>query len=446
MSPINFVGRHCSLKTLILNKGFKGKGKTKRRLKMEVDIAKITLARHNLNGIVKKTPCMYNESLSKNTGANVYLKREDLQDVRSYKIRGAFSLISQLSPEDKNKGIVCSSAGNHAQGVAFACKKLGIKGTIFMPITTPKQKANKTKKFGEDYVDVKLIGDTFDDALKESTKFSEETGAVFVHPFNDPRVIAGQGTIAHELFEQLQEIDYIIVPVGGGGLISGIGTYIKQVSPNTKIIGVEPAGAASMTEALKEGKPVELENISKFIDGASVQKVGDVSFEMAKKVIDKTFTVPEGAVCSSIMELFNNDGIVAEPAGAMSIAALDHIDFDISGKNVVCILSGGNNDWGRLSEIEEKSLLYEGLKHYLLIDFPQRPGALREFLDNILGPGDDIVRFEYLKKTNREFGPALVGLKVNEPEDFNKIREKLKEKGINYFEVKKDKRLFEYLV
>ncbi|MFW6013889.1 MAG: threonine ammonia-lyase IlvA [Candidatus Nanoarchaeia archaeon] len=413
---------------------------------MEVDLAKITLARHNLNGIVKKTPCMYNESLSKNTGANVYLKREDLQDVRSYKIRGAFSLISGLSPEDKNKGIVCSSAGNHAQGVAFACKKLGIKGTIFMPVTTPKQKANKTKKFGEGYVDVNLVGDTFDDASKESMKFADKTGAVFVHPFNDPRVIAGQGTIAHELFEQLQEIDYIIVPVGGGGLIAGIGTYIKEVSPKTKIIGVEPKGAASMTEALKHGKPVELETITKFIDGASVKKVGDKSFEIAKKVIDNIFTVPQGAVCSSIMELFNNEGIVAEPAGAMSIAALNHMDIDLKNKNVVCILSGGNNDWGRLSEIEEKSLLYEELKHYLLIDFPQRPGALREFLDNILGPNDDIVRFEYLKKTNREFGPALVGLKVNEPKDFENIRKRLKEKGINYFEVKNDKRLFEYLV
>lgn len=413
---------------------------------MEVDVARITQARHNLNGVVKRTPCMYNESLSKETNANIYLKREDLQDVRSYKIRGAFNLISNLEEEQKQKGVVCSSAGNHAQGVAFACKKLGIKGTIFMPVTTPTQKANKTKKFGEDCVDVKLVGDTFDDASKETTKFAEETGAVFVHPFDDPKVICGQGTIAHEVFEQVNEIDYIIVPVGGGGLIAGIGKYIKQVSPETKIIGVEPEGAASMTEALKQGQPIELDSISKFIDGASVKKVGERSFEIAKDVIDEITNVPEGAVCSTIMELFNNDGIVAEPAGAMSIAALHHLNIDISTKNVVCILSGGNNDWGRLSEIEEKSLLYEGLKHYLLVDFPQRPGALREFLDNILGPNDDIVRFEYLKKTNREFGPALVGIKVNEPEDFEKIRERLKQRGINYFEVKEDKRLFEYLV
>lgn len=413
---------------------------------MEVNLRKITQASHNLNGTVKRTPCLYNETLSQETRGNVYLKREDLQDVRSYKIRGAFNLISGMQEEEKEKGVVCSSAGNHAQGVALVCNRMQIKGTIFMPITTPQQKVNKTKKFGGKFVDIRLTGDTFDDASKESIRFADETGAVFVHPFDDPRVIAGQGTIAHEIFQQIQRIDYIMVPVGGGGLISGIGKYSKQISPDTKIIGVEPEGAASMTKALKTGKPEELESITKFVDGASVKKIGSKSFEIAKDVIDKMITVPEGAVCSTIMELFNNDGIVAEPAGAMSITALKNSGIDFKGKNIVCILSGGNNDWGRLSEIEEKSLLYEGLKHYLLIDFPQRPGALREFLEKILGEEDDIVRFEYLKKTNREYGPALVGIRVQKPKDYDLIAKKLNEKKINFTEIKNDKSLFEYLI
>ena len=413
---------------------------------MQVNIDSITKASGNINGVVKHTPCVFNENLSLKTGGRVYLKREDLQDIRSYKIRGAFNLISMLDEEQQKKGVVCSSAGNHAQGVAFACKKMGIKGTIFMPVTTPQQKVKKTKKFGESFVDVRLIGDTFDDACKESFKFADETGAVYVHRFNDPRIFSGQGTIAYEAFEQLPKIDYIIVPVGGGGLISGIGSYTKSFSPETKIIAVEPEGAASLTLALEKGKPEELTEITKFIDGASVKRIGDVSFDIAKDVVDQVITVPDGSVCSTIMELFNNDGIVAEPAGAMSIAALSHVDIDFKDKNVLCILSGGNNDWGRLSVIEEKSLLYEGLKHYLIVDFPQRPGALREFLDEVLGPTDDIVRFEYLKKTNREFGPALVGLSVNKAEDFDEIQKKLREHGITYFDVKNDKRLFEYLI
>ncbi len=413
---------------------------------MEVSLRKITQASHNLNGVVRKTPCLFNENLSEQSGGNIYLKREDLQDVRSYKIRGAFNLISSLDEEERKKGVVCSSAGNHSQGVALVCKKLGIKGTIFMPVTTPLQKSNKAKYFGGEYVDIRLTGDTFDDASKKATEFSKETGAIFIHPFNDPTVIAGQGTVAHEIFEQIQKIDYIITPVGGGGLISGVGKYTKLISPETKIIGVEPKGAPSMAEAIKKGRPLELDSINKFVDGASVKKVGDVSFKIASEVIDEIITVPEGSVCSTIMDLFTNDGIVAEPAGAMSIAALKHLNHKLKNKNVVCILSGGNNDWGRLSEIEEKSLLYEGLKHYLLIDFPQRPGALREFLDNVLGPNDDIVRFEYLKKNNREYGPALVGLRVKVPEDYDNITKKLQEKGINYFEIKNDKRLFEFLV
>lgn len=413
---------------------------------MKVGLKEITQASHNMNGVVRKTPCPYNEGLSKQTGANIYLKREDLQDIRSYKIRGAYNFISMLDEEQKKRGVVCSSAGNHAQGVAFACKKMGIKGHIFMSVTTPQQKVNKTKKFGGEYVQVKLTGDTFDDAYKEANKFAEEQGAVFVHPFNDHTVIAGQGTVASEAFGQLPDIDYVIVPVGGGGLISGISTYVKQVSPETKVIGVEPEGAASFTMAREKGQPFELESITKFVDGASVKKVGDVSFEIAKNLVDDVIRIPEGRVSTTIMELFNNDGIVAEPAGAMSIAALSKTDIDLKDKNVLCILSGGNNDWGRLSEIEEKSMLYEGLKHYLIVDFPQRPGALREFLDNVLGPKDDIVRFEYLKKTNREFGPALVGIHVNEPENFKGITDRLEQQGISYFDVKDDPRLFEYLI
>ena len=404
-------------------------------------------AAERISKVVVKTPLMQSFTYTNKFSANVMLKREDLQQVRSYKIRGAYNKISSLPKEQLNKGVICASAGNHAQGVAFACNKLQAKGVIYMPITTPRQKVEQTKMFGGDWVEVVLKGDTFDDSFKSSMKHAEKFGLVFIHPFDDEKVIEGQATIGLEILEQANEpIDYVFAPLGGGGLLAGLSSMFKELSPNTKIIGVEPEGAASMTSSLKEGKLVELKSIERFVDGAAVQKVGSRNFEICKENLDKMITVPEGKICQTILDLYNQDAIVVEPAGAMAISALDFFAEEIKGKNVVCIVSGSNNDITRTAEIKERALLYAGLKHYFVISFPQRAGALKDFLEKVLGPKDDITHFEYSKKHHRENAPAVVGIEINDPADFEPLVDRMKANNF-YGEYLNDKpNLFQYLV
>jgi threonine dehydratase len=399
-----------------------------------------------LKEVVNRTPLQFNHNLSRKYKCNIFLKREDLQVVRSYKLRGAYNMMSSLPKEQLEKGVVCASAGNHAQGFAYSCKKLKAKGVIFMPIITPKQKVNQTKMFGEEWIEIKLIGDTFDDCAVSAKKFTEQHAMTFIPPFDDRRIIEGQGTVALEILEDKTDIDYLFVPVGGGGLSSGVGTYFKTYSPRTKIIGLEPEGAPSMFEAIKAGHPVTLENIDRFVDGASVKRVGDLTFSICKDVLDEMHLVPEGKVCSTILQLYNEDAIVVEPAGALSIAALDDYAEQIKGKNVVCILSGSNNDIDRMPEIKERSLQFEGLKHYFLVNFAQRPGALKEFVNHILGPHDDITRFEYMQKTNKESGPALIGIELKYKKDYVQLMEKMRSHHIDFSEINKDDKMFGYLV
>ena len=403
-------------------------------------------AENRLKKIVNRTPLSFNQNLSRRYHCNVYLKREDLQVVRSYKLRGAYNMMSSLPSEQLQRGVVCASAGNHAQGFAYSCKKLNVQGVVFMPIITPKQKVNQTKMFGGDNIQIQLAGDTYDDCAIAAKQFTEEMGMTFIPPFDDYRIIEGQGTVGVEILEDLDHIDYLFIPVGGGGLSAGVGSYFKMFSPQTKIIGLEPEGAPSMYEALKAGKPVTLENIDRFVDGAAVKRVGDITFSICREVLDDMLLVPEGRACSTILQLYNEDAIVVEPAGALSIAALESYKEQIRGKNVVCILSGSNNDIDRMPEIKERSLQYEGLKHYFLIRFAQRPGALKEFVNNVLGPGDDITRFEYMQKTNKETGPALVGIELQSRKDYEVLLAKMKSHHIDFSEINKDDKLFGYLV
>ena len=404
-------------------------------------------ADHTLGEILTATPLMHNRNLSDKFGAEIMLKREDLQMVRSYKIRGAYNKIRSLTKEQTERGICCASAGNHAQGVALSCNKLQIEGKIFMPVTTPKQKINQVKMFGGEFVEVVLVGDTFDQANQAAIETCEAEGKTFIPPFNDAKIIEGQGTVGLEILQQSRvAIDYIFVPIGGGGLASGLGSVCKLMSPNTKIIGVEPAGAAGMKKSFEQGEVVELAEIDKFVDGAAVQKVGDITFEICRKVLDDIVVVPEGKVCSTILNLYNFDAIVVEPAGALSISALDYYRDKIKGKNVVCIVSGSNNDIVRMEDIKERSLLYEGLKHYFVVRFPQRAGALQNFVSNVLGPHDDITYFEYKKKTNREKGPVLIGIELQNPDDFQGLTERMRESNIDYEYLNDNPNLFEFLI
>jgi threonine dehydratase len=399
-----------------------------------------------LQKVVSKTPLTFNRSLSKKYACNVYLKREDLQVVRSYKLRGAYNMMSSLPEEQLKRGVVCASAGNHAQGFAYSCKKLNTKGVVFMPAITPNQKITQTKMFGEDCIEVRLVGDTFDDCAVAAKKYTAENGLTFIPPFDDYKIIEGQGTVGAEILDAQSTIDFLFLPVGGGGLSAGVGSYFKTFSPKTKIIGIEPAGAPSMKEALKAGHPVTLQNIDSFVDGAAVKRVGDITFSICKDVLDEMHLVSEGKICSTILQLYNQDAIVAEPAGALSIAALDDYAEQIKGKDVVCVIGGGNNDIDRMQEIKERSLQYEGLKHYFLIRFAQRPGALKEFVNHVLGPNDDIVRFEYVQKHNKETGPALVGVELKSRTDYDALLKNLRDYHVNYTELKKEDNAFGYLV
>lgn len=384
-------------------------------------------AAERLRNVVVRTPLAVNNNLSTIYNARISFKREDLQRVRSYKIRGAYNKMAVMSPESLAKGVVCASAGNHAQGVAFACNTMQVKGTIFMPLPTPGQKLEQVKMFGGTYIDIVLYGDTFDEAKDAAVKFCDDNGGIFIHPFDDQNIIDGQATAALEILEQSDEpIDYLFVPVGGGGLAAGVCTVFRQLSPQTKIIGVEPSAAASMKKALENGKPVLLEKISRFVDGAAVQKVGDLNFELCKSVLQDMALVDEGVVCETILSLYNKDAIVVEPAGALSVAALGKYKDQIEGKNVVCIISGSNNDITRMEEIKEKALLHAGLKHYFLVRFAQRPGALKTFVMNVLGPNDDITFFEYTQKNSKEKGIAVLGIGLRNSEDFTPLLNNMK--------------------
>ncbi|HHC78815.1 MAG TPA: threonine dehydratase [Flavobacteriia bacterium] len=404
-------------------------------------------AAHVLKEVTSLTPLIKNSNYSTKYKANILLKREDLQQVRSYKIRGAYNKISSLSDTEKEKGIVCASAGNHSQGVAFACRKLHIKGIIFMPAPTPKQKIEQVQMFGGENIEIILKGDTFDDAYKAAKEVCDAQGKVFIHPFDDEKVIEGQATIGLEILEQTkQPIDYVIVPVGGGGLASGLSSVFKMLSPDTKIIGVEPAGAPSMKTAIEQNKVVALNKIDKFVDGAAVKRVGEKTFQICKENLHKILTIPEGKVCQTILELYNKDAIVVEPAGALTAAALDFLQDEINGKTVICVVSGSNNDITRTPEIKERALLYAQLKHYFIVRFPQRAGALKEFVAEILGPDDDITHFQYTKKANRETDVAVVGVELKNTKDFEPLLTRMKTHNFfgEYLNNKPD--LFQFLV
>ncbi|MFC9712486.1 threonine ammonia-lyase IlvA [Paenibacillus sp. JNUCC31] len=412
-----------------------------------VGMEDIVRAHHVLREVIVRTPLQRDAVLSAKYNCNVYLKREDLQVVRSFKIRGAYNMIRSLTPAEMEKGIVCASAGNHAQGVAFSCNALGIHGKIFMPSTTPNQKVKQVRRFGGNNVEVVLTGDTYDDAYEEAIRTCNEQGMTFIHPFDQPKIIAGNGTVAMEIMESLDEnADYMFVTIGGGGLAAGVGTYMKTVSPETRIIGVEPLGAASMSEAMFRKQVVTLDDIDKFVDGAAVKRVGDLTFDICSGTLDDIVKVPEGKACTTILELYNENAIVVEPAGSLAVAALEQYREQIAGKTVVCVISGGNNDIDRMQEIKERSLIYEGLKYYFMVNFPQRAGALREFLEEVLGPNDDIARFEYTKKHDKENGPALVGIELMYKEDYQPLIERMNRKGLAYTELNKNLNLFNMLI
>jgi len=407
----------------------------------------INNARINLGNVLTPTPLIKSISLSQQYEANIYLKREDLQQVRSYKIRGAYHKISTLSKAELAKGIVCASAGNHAQGVAYSAFLLKVKAKIFMPETTPKQKVRQVAMFGKDYVDIVLIGDSFDEAFNNAMEASKKEGLVFVHPFDDKKIIEGQATVAVEILQQADcEFDMVLVPIGGGGLAAGVSAYFKKLSPATQIIGLEPEGAPAMKKSIEKGKLLRLDQIDNFVDGAAVHQVGKLNFEICKDTLKEVITVPEGLICTTILKRYNEDALVVEPAGAMSMAALELIKDSIKGKNICCIVSGSNNDITRTEEIKERSLIYEGLKHYFIVRFPQRAGALGEFVNDILGPGDDITLFEYSKKHNREKGPALIGIELQAKENFKRLVGNLKKKGFDYEYINDKPNLFQYLV
>lgn len=407
----------------------------------------IESAAKKLQTVATITPLEKHQRFSEKYDCTMLFKREDLQRVRSYKIRGAYNKLSSLTAEETKHGIICASAGNHAQGVALSCQLLKIKGKIFMPAPTPNQKVEQVKMFGKEFVEVVLIGDTFDDSYYKAIEECEKYNKPLVHPFNDPKVIEGQGTVGLEIIQQSKTpIDYIFIPVGGGGLASGLSSIVKALSPKTKIVGVEPSGAPSMSTSIDKGEIVKLEHIEKFVDGASVQRVGDLTFDICQKNLDVMTTVHEGKICQTILEMYNKDAIVAEPAGVMSIAALDDFKDEIKGKTVVCLVSGSNNDITRTAEIKERALLYANLKHYFIIKFPQRPGALREFVVDMLGPQDDITHFEYTKKVNRENDVAVVGIELKSQNDLQPLITKLKAHNFfgDYLNDKPD--LFQFLV
>lgn len=417
----------------------------------EIHAADVQLAQARISATIAPTPLQYCPRLSHLTGVEIYLKREDLQDVRSYKIRGAVNAISQLSDAQRAAGIVAASAGNHAQGVAFACRSMGIPGRIYVPAATPKQKRDRIKVHGGNMVELVVTGANFDEASAAAHDYAEETGATIIEPFAARDTIVGQGTVAAEILSQLSAMgkspDTIVVPVGGGGLISGILSYLADMSPRTTVVGVEPAGAPSLNAALKAEKPVTLDAVDPFVDGAAVKRIGDINYQIIEKNLGRLhpLVVSEGAVCTEMIELYQNEGIIAEPAGALSVTALSELKLGTD-DIVVCIISGGNNDLLRYAEVVERSLVHRGLKHYFLVNFPQEPGQLRSFLSDILGPDDDITLFEYLKRNNRETGTALIGLQLGRASDFDGLVERMNASRIDCRHLKPGTPEYEFVV
>ena len=397
--------------------------------------------------VIFRAPLQRSNRLSKRYAADILIKREDLQEVRSFKIRGAYNRVDSMSPEERERGVVCASAGNHAQGVAFACEALGIRATIFMPEITPTQKIDRVKHFGGEVVEVRLVGDSYDDANAAAQAFCAKRHAVFVHPFDDLLTIAGQGTVGKEIHDELGErLEVVVTGIGGGGLASGIASYLERRSPATRIFGVEPAGSPSMYESILQGRVVSLAKIDTFVDGAAVKKVGDLTFELCRRLLERVVVVPEGKVCTTVIELYQNEGIIAEPAGALAVSALDDLADEIRGTTTACILSGGNNDILRYPEIMERSLVHQGRKHYFIVEFAQKPGQLRQFVDRALGPTDDIVRFEYMKKTNKERGAALVGIELKDKADLEPLLQRMDEIQLNHRPLESEELLYDYLI
>ena len=414
---------------------------------MTIDARAVDAAAERLASVASRTPLQLNERLSAATGAYVWLKREDLQPVRSYKLRGAYNRMAQLSEAERAAGVVCASAGNHGQGVAFACQRLGISGRIFVPSTTPRQKRDRMVALGGDVVRLVVVGDTYDEAAAAAAEYAASTGAVIVHAFDHPQTIIGQGTVCAEIVDALGAApDVVVVPVGGGGLLAGVVTWFGERHPTTRIVGVEPAGAASLMAAVAAGGPVDLERVDTFVDGAAVRRVGQAPYDVIAPTGVEVVAVAEGAICTEMLDLYQTDGIIAEPAGALATAALRWAIDTEPGQTVVAIVSGGNNDVSRYSEIVERSLVFEGRKHYFLVNFPQEPGALRRFLDEVLGPDDDITHFEYVKRSNRETGPALVGIELGDPTSFADLLSKMDSSPITFEVVASDSPLYRLLV
>ncbi|HEX2700833.1 MAG TPA: threonine ammonia-lyase IlvA [Acidimicrobiales bacterium] len=414
---------------------------------MTVSIDDVRAAAQRLAGVATRTPLERSDRLSELTGAEVWLKREDLQPVRSYKLRGAYNFIASLTDAERAGGVVCASAGNHGQGVAYTCRRLGVRCHIVLPRTTPRQKRERIVALGGAVTTIVVEGHTYDEAHDEAVAVAAREGAVLVPPFDDPRVIAGQATVALEVVEQLGHApDLFVVPVGGGGLLAGTAVVAASAASPVRVAGVEPAGAPSMRAALDAGEPVTLPSIDSFVDGAAVRRVGTVTFALAQALVDEVVTVAEGSLCTTMLELYQCDGIIAEPAGALAVAGLRSAVPLAAGSTVVCIVSGGNNDVSRYGEILERSLVHEGLKHYFLVEFPQEPGALRGFLDNVLGPTDDITLFEYVKKNNRETGPALVGIEIAATTDLAPLLERMKASGLHIEPLEAGSPAFRFLV
>jgi threonine dehydratase len=408
--------------------------------------ASVAGAAERLRSVVRRTPVERSERLSDDLSTTVWLKREDLQVGRSYKVRGAYNLISSLSPEERARGVVCASAGNHAQGVAFSCRALGVRGRVFLPSATPRQKRERITAIGGSWVELVVAGATYDDASAAALESSAASGAVLVHPFDDPHTIAGQGTVAMELHEQCPEpFRTVVVPVGGGGLIAGMALWLRERCPGVRLIGAEPQGAASMGAALTAGRPVSLRSVDTFVDGAAVGTVGALTYPMVRDLVDEVVAVPEGAVCTEMLSLYQVEGIIAEPAGALASAAARGKLRGADGP-VVCVVSGGNNDVSRYGDIIERSLVHEGLKHYFMVSFPQQPGALRRFLDGVLGPDDDITLFEYVKKSNRETGPALVGIELARAGDLSALLDRMAASPLHIERVPPGSPFFTFLV
>lgn len=413
---------------------------------MTVTLADINKAAERLEKVISKTPLQYNKRLSEKYDAHIYLKREDLQEVRSFKIRGAYNKISTLGKTEKQRGVVCASAGNHAQGVALSCSLLKIKGVIFMPTVTPNQKIDKVRNFGKQYVEIKLVGANYDEASKASKEYAKKTNAVYVSAFDDVMVIAGQGTVGKEIYEELKNTDVIVSQIGGGGLIGGVSTYAKSVNKKIQVVGVQASGAPGMYRSIQNDRVTPLEKIDTFVEGTAVGMVSDLTLSITKKCVDSIVCIPEGKVCTTMIELYQNEGIITEPAGALSVSVLDLIKDSVKGKTVVCIISGGNNDIMRYQEILERSLVYQGKKHYFIIEFAQKPGQLKIFLNNVLGRNDDIVLFEYIKKNNKEKGPALVGIELKDSADYNPLIKRMNTYEINFKCIHSDDLLFNYLI